>query len=54
MGITLDIPDDVIERIARRAADLVAESRPPDDVSPAVGRKRRHRGSGAIGSGSTT
>jgi excisionase family DNA binding protein len=34
MGITLDIPEDLLEQIARRAADLLAERRPSNGLSP--------------------
>jgi excisionase family DNA binding protein len=33
-GVTLDIPEDLIEQIARRAADLLAERRPSNGLSP--------------------
>jgi excisionase family DNA binding protein len=34
MGITLDIPEELVEQIARRAADLVAERQPSNGLSP--------------------
>jgi excisionase family DNA binding protein len=33
-GITLDIPEALVEQIARRAADLVAERQPSNGLSP--------------------
>ncbi len=36
MGITLDIPEELVEQIARRAADLVAERQPSTELSPWV------------------
>ncbi len=34
MGVTFDVPEALVEQIARRAADLLAERRPSTEISP--------------------